>query len=205
MCRVLRASQYLKYFVSYYILKCWSWKTWKKVIFRYFWSLNKGSILKYYSFFNDIRCNFKALLNIFLHFGMDKMYQKGFFFLLFPFFTKFCLATLAGFSHRQSYLFKVTTHRKIIACYFQTWVFYWSIIHTWSSEIDRLFAATHSTSHHQIFDGFLKKLEEALFRLSIWTTHRHVNCLREWTQMMSLGSNESSQLAAAGTATTNSP
>jgi hypothetical protein len=29
--------------------------------------------------FNDIRCNFKALLNIFLHFGMDKMYQRGIF------------------------------------------------------------------------------------------------------------------------------
>jgi hypothetical protein len=26
--------------------------------------------------FNDIRCNFKALLNIFLHFGMDKIYQR---------------------------------------------------------------------------------------------------------------------------------
>jgi hypothetical protein len=29
--------------------------------------------------FNDIRCNFKALLNIFLHFGMDKMYHRGIF------------------------------------------------------------------------------------------------------------------------------
>jgi hypothetical protein len=27
--------------------------------------------------FNDIMCNFKAQLNIFLHFGMDKMYQRG--------------------------------------------------------------------------------------------------------------------------------
>jgi hypothetical protein len=29
--------------------------------------------------FNDIMCNFKAVLNIFLHFGMDKMYQRGIF------------------------------------------------------------------------------------------------------------------------------
>jgi hypothetical protein len=30
--------------------------------------------------FNDIMCNFMALLNIFLHFGMDdKMYQRGIF------------------------------------------------------------------------------------------------------------------------------
>jgi hypothetical protein len=29
--------------------------------------------------FNDIRCYFKALLNIFLHFGIDKMYQRGIF------------------------------------------------------------------------------------------------------------------------------
>jgi hypothetical protein len=29
--------------------------------------------------FNDIRCNSKALLNIFLHFGMDEMYQGGIF------------------------------------------------------------------------------------------------------------------------------
>jgi hypothetical protein len=29
--------------------------------------------------FNDIRCNIKALLNIFLHFGMDKIYQRGIF------------------------------------------------------------------------------------------------------------------------------
>jgi hypothetical protein len=36
---VQRTSQYLKYFVSYYILKCWCWKTWKKVIFRYFKAL----------------------------------------------------------------------------------------------------------------------------------------------------------------------
>jgi hypothetical protein len=28
--------QFPKYFVSYYILKCWSFDTWKKVIFRYF-------------------------------------------------------------------------------------------------------------------------------------------------------------------------
>jgi hypothetical protein len=46
-------------------------------------------------------------LNIFLHFGMDKMYQRA---LLkkntftFPFFSEFCLATLAGFSHRRSHI-----------------------------------------------------------------------------------------------------
>jgi hypothetical protein len=56
--------------------------------------------------FNDIRCNFKALLNIFLHIGMDKMwYQRGLlFFLLFPFFSEFCLATLARFSHRRLHM-----------------------------------------------------------------------------------------------------
>jgi hypothetical protein len=73
-----------------YILKCWSWK---KVIFRYYWmkELYWNTI-----HFNDIRCNFKALLDIFLYFGMDKMYKKGIFtikkllfflFLLFPFFS----------------------------------------------------------------------------------------------------------------------
>jgi hypothetical protein len=94
---VQRASQYLKYFVSYYILKCWSWKTWKKVIFTFVWikELYWNTI-----HFNDIRCNFKALLNIFLHFGMDNIYQRGIFtkktFPLFPFFSEFCLCSDFG-------------------------------------------------------------------------------------------------------------
>jgi hypothetical protein len=44
-------------------------RSWKKVIFRYFWSLNKGLYWNTINF-NDIRCNFKALLNIFLHLGI---------------------------------------------------------------------------------------------------------------------------------------
>jgi hypothetical protein len=48
----------------------WSWKTFEV------WIKNYIRILFN---FNYIRCNFKALLNIFLHFGMDKMYQRGIF------------------------------------------------------------------------------------------------------------------------------
>jgi hypothetical protein len=66
------------------------------VVFRYYWNIIN---------FNDIRCNFKALLNIFLHFGMDKMCQRGIFtkkkliiiyifFLLFPFFSEFSHKTV---------------------------------------------------------------------------------------------------------------
>jgi hypothetical protein len=68
--------------------------------------------------FNDIRFNFRALLNIFLHFGMDKLYQRGIFtlikikiknyFVTFPLCSEFCLATLAGFSHRRSHFMRDT-------------------------------------------------------------------------------------------------
>jgi hypothetical protein len=75
---VQTVSQYLKYFVSYYILKCWSWKTLKK----WFLDIFEVWIKELYwntINFNDIKCNFKALLNIFLHFEMDKIYQRGIF------------------------------------------------------------------------------------------------------------------------------
>jgi hypothetical protein len=87
-----------------FIFKCWSWKTWKKVIFRYFGSLNKGIKLEYNINFNDIRCNFKAFLNIFFSctLGWIKCIRRGS--LLFPFFSEFCPATLAGFSHRRSHI-----------------------------------------------------------------------------------------------------
>jgi hypothetical protein len=81
-----------------YILKCQSWgKKWFLKIFEV-WIPVKELYWNTINF-NDIRCNFKALLNIFLHFGMEKMYQRGIFtkkfFLLFPLFSEFCLATLA--------------------------------------------------------------------------------------------------------------
>jgi hypothetical protein len=78
----------LKYFVSYYILKCWSWK---KVIVLDIFEVWIKELYWNTINFNDIRCNFKA----FLHFGMDKMYQRGIFnkknkntFLNFPLFLQ---------------------------------------------------------------------------------------------------------------------
>jgi hypothetical protein len=62
----------------YYVLKCWSWKTWKKMIFDIFEVWIKELFWNTINC-NDIMCNFKALLNIFLHFGMDEMYQRGIF------------------------------------------------------------------------------------------------------------------------------
>jgi hypothetical protein len=73
----------------------------EKVIFIYFWSLNKELYWNTINF-NDIMCDVWALLNILLHFGMDKMYQRAIF--TFPLFSEFCLATLARFSHKRSHL-----------------------------------------------------------------------------------------------------
>jgi hypothetical protein len=67
-------------------------ENWKKVIFKVwikelYWNSTN---------YNDIKCNFKALLNIFLHFGMNKIYQrasllkiqKNIIFFTFPFFLQ---------------------------------------------------------------------------------------------------------------------
>jgi hypothetical protein len=76
MCRIFCAKD-ITVFITFWNVGL---GTWKKVIFIYFWSLN-----------------FKGLLNIFLHFGMEKMYQRGNFFYFSTFSQNFAWQLWPGF------------------------------------------------------------------------------------------------------------